>query len=368
MEMLTKQDVEDILYGAMVFGAGGGGDVSEGLDLLDEIIATGNPIRMVSMDDVPDDALLATPYLLGSVSESPDDQDPAYRDLPRAQEHPILIAYKHIASRHDAPIYGAIACELGGANTAVPFYVAAMLGGVVIDADPAGRAVPEITHSSYYFANLPASPIVAANEFGEIATFENVANDLRAETIVRALCQVSRDQVAAVDHVLPAHVLRPAILKGTLSRARQMGQIMRKHADRPTELPAEIASAAGGKIVFQGRVCGSEYLTKDGFTLGTFQIDGTTDWRGQQCAVDLKNENMLVRIDGTIAVTIPDIITVLNLETGDVVLNPHVKSGQNVAVVILPAPDIFTTKPGLQVFGPSYLGLNIPFKSLLSGS
>jgi hypothetical protein len=38
------------------------------------------------------------------------------------------------------------------------------------------------------------------------------------------------------------------------------------------------------------------------------------------------------------------------------------RKGQNVAVIILPAPEAFTTEKGLQSFGPGYVGLDQPYE------
>jgi len=358
---LTKQDVQDILYGATLFGAGGGGELSEGLGLIDEAYAAGKTLKMLSLDDVPNDALICTPYLLGAISALPEEEEQLYEGLPKAELHPIRIAYRRLEAHLGQKIFGTVPCELGGSNTAVPFYVAAMEGAVVIDADPAGRAVPEITHSSYYLAGLPAAPIVTANAFGETMVLEHIIDDQRAETVVRALAQVSRNDIAAIDHALPAEALKPAILTGTLSRAQHLGKLWREGKSDPESLPRRIADAASGIVAFEGQITEANWRTDAGFTLGSFTIaNGKDTYR-----IDLKNENMAGWRNGALHATIPEIITVLDMDTGDVVTNPNAKVHQSVAVIILPAPKLFLTPKGLEIFGPSYAGLDAPFKSSL---
>lgn len=365
MTELFRQDIVDVLQGATIFGAGGGGELSEGFALIDAAIATGKRFQMVGLDDVPDDALICTPYLLGAISALPPEQEPLYARLPQAEAHPLLLAYRRLQTDQDKPVYGAVPCELGGSNTAVPFFVAAMEGGVVIDADPAGRAVPEITHSSYYLAGLPASPVYAANAFGEVMVLDQLTDDQRAETVVRALCQVSRNDIAVVDHVLPAVALRPAIQAGTLSKSRAIGKLWREMRHSPTALPQAIAKAAGGIVCFTGCICDSEWRTTDGFTIGAFDIAGSSEHADQTYRITLKNENMAGWLDGAVHATVPEIITVMDTDTGDVVTNPNATVGRKVAVLILPAPVVFQSARGLAVFGPSYAGINAPFKSAL---
>ena len=360
-EDLTRDDVLDILVGATVYGAGGGGELAEGLDLIDHAVAAGKRFRMVGLADVPEDALICTPYLLGAISDLPQN-DAALID---GHTPPILAAFDRLRAYIGGPIFGAVPCELGGSNTAVPFFIAAMADAVVVDADPSGRAVPEITHSAYALADLPVGTIVTANARGETTILENVASDQRAEDLVRSLAQLSDNDIAAIDHTLPAKTLRPGLITGTLSRARKVGHLMRHAQSDLSNLPRNIASQTNGTVLFQGEVTSSEAQVKGGFTVGSIDVTGTADHTGQTLRITLKNENMAAFLDGTPVATIPEIITLLDTETGAVITNPNAQVSQNVAVLILPAPKVFLTPQGLATFGPAYAGLNTDFRSAL---
>jgi DUF917 family protein len=71
---------------------------------------------------------------------------------------------------------------------------------------------------------------------------------------------------------------------------------------------------------------------------------------------------MIGRLDGEIHATIPDLICLIDTDTGAPVTNPNYSRGQNVAVVVLPAPLPFTTPKGLDAFGPAYIGLDQPYR------
>lgn len=361
IKTLTRDDVTDILLGATVYGAGGGGELDEGLALIDRAVSAGKQFRMVALEDVPDDATICTPYLLGAISDLPAPEEA----LINGAKPPILAAFERLRAYLGTPIFGAVPCELGGSNTAVPFFVAAMADAVVIDADPAGRAVPEITHSAYALAGLPVGPIVTANALGELTILENVADDQRAEDLVRSLAQQCRNDIAAIDHALPAETLRPGLLPGTLTKARRIGEILRQGQRAPAEVPHRIAAAADGAVIFSGKVTASEARTESGFTVGSFEISGVGQHEGQTFKVILKNENMVGALNGAPAVTIPEIITVMDIETGQVITNPNVRPSQNVTVLVLPAPEIFLTARGLQIFGPGYANADVDFRSAL---
>ena len=82
--------------------------------------------------------------------------------------------------------------------------------------------------------------------------------------------------------------------------------------------------------------------------------------------LSLKNENMVSWLDGVVHATIPDLICLIDTQTGMPISNPDYATGMQVAVVILPAPSQFTTACGLAAFGPAYVGLNQPFRSPLT--
>lgn len=361
MKILSRQDLEDILYGAAIMGTGGGGELSEGFKMIDDALSKGKEFKMVTLDEAPQDALVCTPYMLGAISALPPDQEHLYDRLPRSDEPSILAAYRRFEDYLGRKFYGTISCELGGSNTATAFYAAAMSGAYIIDADPAGRAVPEITHSTYYINGLPAAPIVMANAFGEAIICENVMDDARAEHIVRALSMVSRNDIAAIDHALEIHEIRDAVIPGAISMAMDMGKSWREARLRGEDAADAIAAKGSGFVAFRGTVGASDWKTEDGFTIGNVSIDGSSDFAGNAYRIWLKNENMVGWWNEDVHATIPDMICMIDTDTGEPVTNPNYFAGQNVAVVILPAPAPFTTPKGLAAFGPAYAGLNQPY-------
>jgi DUF917 family protein len=237
---------------------------------------------------------------------------------------------------------------------------------MIIDADPAGRAVPEITHSTYYINDLPAAPIVLANEFGEVMLLENIHDDLRAEAIVRALSIVSRNDIAAIDHALPIQDIRHALIPDTISQAQTMGRMHREACAARTDAANAVAQTGGGAVMFRGQITTSDWRTEDGFTYGSITISGKHAYDGQTYRIDLKNENLVGWLDDALHATIPDLMCLIDTQSGMPISNPDYEDGMHVAVVILPAPPQFTTARGLAAFGPAYAGIDRPFVSPLT--
>jgi DUF917 family protein len=360
---LTKEDLTDILYGCAILGTGGGGELEEGFYYINEALKAGKEFKLIDINDAPLDKKVCTPYMLGALSPLLDEEEKQYNHLPQSGEPAIMTAYKRLQDYSNDSFFGTICCELGGSNTAISFYVAAMSDGYIIDADPAGRAVPEITHSTYYFNGLEASPIITANEFGECFICENVSDDQRAENIVRALAMVSRNDIAAIDHAMPIAELKDSVIKGTISKALNIGKAYREAKESNLDIAEEIASHGGGYVAFRGVVNAFEFITEAGFTLGRVSIQGTEHYANNHYELEIKNENLVSRLNGEINVTIPELICCIDMEKMEPITNPNHRKGMAVAIVILPAPEEFLTDKGLKAFGPEYVGLNRKFVS-----
>ncbi len=355
-KLLDRECLQDLLHGCALMGTGGGGEVSAGMRYIDEALAAGKQFRIASARELAPETMLCTPYALGATQASAAGEE--HRRLPTATQAPIVTAIKRLQQHVGSEFSATIACELGGENTAVAAYAAAMIDGVLLDADAAGRAVPEISHSTYYLAGLPAAPLVLSNEFGETLLCEHIFDDLRAEDIARSFAMVSRNDIVAVDHAATLSALEHALYHGSLSLAAQLGSLMRTMRPNNTQDLTALAEAAKGKLLFKGVITACDSRIESGFTLGYIEAAGIESCLGKTARIEFKNENMLATINGVLQVSIPDLICVLNTESNQALTNPNAELGMKVAVLVLPAPAHFTTPAGLKAFGPAYLGLD----------
>lgn len=364
---LTQQDLHDILHGCAILGTGGGGSLEKGLARIDEALAHGKRFRLVSFDEVPDDAWIASPYMCGAISPSTSELEARYASLPQLAEPMPYLAYKALEQYVGAEFYGVLSTELGGGNTAEAMYVAAWLDKFIIDADPAGRSVPEIQHSTFFINDIPAYPLACATLFGDVAIFPHVVDDLRAEALVRALAVVSKNRIGVADHPAQAKTLRHAVIQGAISYAWQLGKAAReaRAAGQPasgTPVAPLIAQLGGGRVLFQGVISRFAYDTVEGFTIGDVYIQGQGQYQGSEYHIWFKNEHMIAWRDGVSDVTVPDLIIVFDDATGQPVINPYFTPAQPVTVIGLPSAPQWRTPRGLHEFGPRHFGYDLDFK------
>ena len=357
MRTLAWQEVEDILVGATILGCGGGGGLAYGVDLMRPIYDSGRAVMLAVAEEVDDDAMVACPYAVGAMTTS--EVDP-FAGRRQAAEHPSVLSVRalgdHLGQRFAALICG----ELGGSSVADAFYPAAVLGVPIIDADPVGRAVPEVPHSMLAIHGVPIAPFSVVNEIGDTAIFTDVADDERAEALIRAIAVASRNAAWVADHGLPWGDLRDAVVHGTIGLAEQVGKTQREAAEAGWGVADAVAAAADGVVVFRGTVTSSDWKDVEGFTVGETTIEGTEGWAPSLYRVWFKNENLISWCDDIVDVTCPDLICILD-DFGMPLTNPEVDVGSQVSVVAFPSAPGWRTAEGIACMGPSHFGFDADF-------
>ena len=360
MRTLDWHEVDDILIGATALGCGGGGDYEEGRELMRRAYDEGRAVRLAAPDELADDALVCVPYGVGGLTVG----DPeVYAGVEPPAEHPSVLAVRALGEHLGVEFTALLTGELGGTSISDAFFPAAMLGLPVVDADPVGRAVPELEHSLFKVHGLPIAPEAVVNEIGDTVIVTGVANDQRAEALVRALAVASRNLVWVADHALPWGRVRPALVEGALGLAQRVGEALRTARERGEDAAAAVAAACGGRVVFRGRVASFTWEERDGFTWGELELAGEAADAGSTYRVWSKNENLLAWRDGEPDVAAPDLICCFS-GAGQPITNPHHVAGAAVTVVGVPAAPQWRTPAGVATLGPRHFGFDIDFVPL----
>jgi DUF917 family protein len=360
MKILTKQDLYDILFGSTVLGTGGGGSLEKGLQLVDAALAAGKQFKLESLDNIAPDALVGVPYVCGATGAGDDDGD---GDVRKAEPLGVLAA-RAMEEYMGRPFSAVMSTELGGGNTAEALYTAAMLGCIILDADPAGRSVPELQHSTFFLHDLPITPMAVADAYGDTGIITHVIRDERAERWARSLAVVSGNSLGILDHAGPAKNIRGKVIDGAISYALTIGKALRESREKKIDSVTAVCEAGKGKVLFNGEVSAFNWEFQGGFTVGTVELTGNGEYAGHAYKIWFKNEYIISWLDGQVHVTVPELICLMDKE-GNPVLNPFITEGTELTAFALPAPKEWTSARGLAVFGPKHFGYDIPFKPLL---
>jgi hypothetical protein len=361
MQTLNRQNLEDLIRGCAILGTGGGGSPVQGLRRIQDDLAADRTFKLVDLGEIPDAALIASPYMCGSVN-------PEDTGAESEAELQCLEAFEALQEYLGKTFFAAIATEIGGGNTAVALSVAARLGIPIVDADPAGRSVPELQHTTFYLEDVPIAPMAVATASGDRIILVRVSDDFRAEAIVRSIAVVSDNRAGVTDHPTDGKTLRGSVIPGTLSRALAIGEAVRA-ARAAGDDPVEAAVLAGeGYKLFTGVVNGADWKIEEGFTIGELNVSGRGQDGGHRYRIWYKNEHIIAWLDDVPDVTAPDLICVLDPETGEAITNPNCKEGVEIAVIGYPAPEKWRSKQGLELFGPRHFGYDLSYRPIEENS
>lgn len=103
-----------------------------------------------------------------------------------------------------------------------------------------------------------------------------------------------------------------------------------------------------------------ERYTTAGFAQGHVIIE-TNDTRS--LTIDFQNENLVVRYGNEIIASVPDLITIIEQDSGEPLSTETVKYGCRVSVLLLPAPQAMTMPEALKYVGPRVFGYDHQYDS-----
>ncbi|MBL7184336.1 MAG: DUF917 family protein, partial [Anaerolineae bacterium] len=79
----------------------------------------------------------------------------------------------------------------------------------------------------------------------------------------------------------------------------------------------------------------------------------------QTLKLHFQNENLVALLDGEAVVSVPDLITVLEAESGEPITTEGLRYGFRVTVLGIPCHEKWRTPEGLALVGPRYFGYDI---------
>ena len=346
MREIGIRELRDLARGAAVLGTGGGGDPYIGRLLAEQAIAQHGPVTLVDAAEVPEDALVLPSAMLGAPTVM-------VEKLPRGGE--AASALRALEARLGRPATHTVSIEAGGLNSTVPFAVAAELGLPVVDADAMGRAFPELQMVLPTLLGIAATPMALADEKGNSVVLDTVDNHW-AERLARS-ATVDMGCTAMLSlYALPGADLEESLVPGTLSLCEELGRLISAERAAHGDPVAAVVERLRGRLLLSGKVVDVARRTEDGFARGEATIEGVGRDTGSVLGLCFQNEHLLARVDGDVAASTPDLIIVLDAETGEPVTTEGLRYGQRVAALAAPCDPRWRTPGGLALVGPEVFG------------
>jgi DUF917 family protein len=335
LRTLSYQNLVDLVNGAAIFSAGGGGDPEEGYKIVEKLFSERIPVKIVDPSEVPDHAKVVNFACVGATTAIGYDSNAAVKTLKALEDY---VGFRAFAT---------IPVELGGFNTLAAVDVAARCGVPVVDADGAGRSVPEVHLKVYTIDDIPLTPMAIADLHAQnVVIVKETSSARAAERIARILAAEWENSAYTARRILTAKQVRTSPVQRSLSKAMKIGRILREAGDPIKNLLKE----TGGCRLFEGVVKSVDKETKGGFTYVNVKIGGTGSFARETFEFKAKNEVLVAYRNGKLAAIAPDIITPVNPENGRCITAEKIVEGEKIVVLGLPAPEKWRTSKGLELW------------------
>ncbi|WP_257350687.1 DUF917 domain-containing protein [Pseudalkalibacillus decolorationis] len=351
MRLIGKEEIENIAIGAALLGTGGGGDPYIGKLMALQAIEEYGPIKLLNINEVPDDALIVPSAMMGAPTVM-------VEKVPNGEE--AVEAFNSIKEYLGKEVFATMPIEAGGVNSLLPLALAARLGLPVIDADGMGRAFPELQMVTFFLNGVSATPMVLSDEKGNNLLL-NTINSVWAERIARTATIEMGGSVMLAIYPMDGKTIKASSISNILTLEEEIGRSIRE-AKRHNEDPIqEVLKLTKGHILFQGKVTDINRKTQEGFAKGTASIEGTHEFKENECFLHFQNEHLLAETKDKVLCMTPDLITVLDSDTGMPITTEGLKYGARCVIIGMPCDPMWRTPKGLEVTGPRYFGYDIDF-------
>ncbi|GGM60609.1 DUF917 domain-containing protein [Microbacterium saperdae] len=349
LSSITADVLPAIARGAAILGTGGGGDPYIGRLLAAEAIRQHGPIPLVDPQDLPDDAVVLPVALMGAPTVMVE-KVPTVDQLSSAIL--ALARYLGVTPTHVACI------EVGGANSTIPMVAAAQLGLPLVDGDGMGRAFPEIQMVMPTLSGISCTPMSFADEKGNVGVVDTIDNTW-AERLTRPVAVQMGSSMIVSNYAMTGAQVRESFIPHTLSLSHELGSLVEDARASLSDPVAAVVQRLGGAELLSGKVVDVSRRTVAGFARGEARIEGLDADLGHELVLGFQNEHLLATRNGTPIVSTPDLIMVLDSETGEPITTETLRYGQRVRVISCPSDERWHTEDGIALVGPRYFGYDV---------
>lgn len=338
MSRYDGSGIRNVIYGATIYGGGGGGACESGEMALDQYkqshgIADDKDVMVQVLDpnDMDDSGYACCTAAMGAPTKFKEVLIAPY--INGSFDH-----LRTVAGQQRKSIDYSIAVERGGFNTLVPLLIAMEKGIPFIDADGAGRAVPALDTLLLNINGLPTSPLTMSDDKGNRVSIEleNAMDAVMGETIGRNLCVAFSQMGGLSGWMVRKRDINRCLPVGSITQCHDLGKFLRENKGPASEnIFAKLAEATGIKCreIGRGTVTAVHNEQASGFDKGFVEVTGDD---GRKWTTHFLNENLILEESSAqggatrTLMTAPDIICYINTDTGAPLSNADImnKDGQ----------------------------------------
>jgi len=339
--------LDAIEIGAAILGTGGGGNPYIGKLRCREQLKMGRKIPVIPLAELPDDALVVS---LGGIGA------PVVGVEKIEEGEECLRALRAIERELGVKVDALISAEIGGANSMEPMLTAAQAGLPVVDGDGMGRAFPEMQMCTWSIYGHREAPGAMADEKGNIVIIRDTPNDVWLERIARSVVVSMGAAAGLATQPMKGDFVKRAAVPGTITQALNLGRAVLQAHKTNADPVQTVINQERGKLLMTAKIVDLQRHLKGGFAIGHLALEGFGNFQGDSGRIDLQNEFLVFRRNEMVEVCTPDLIVVLDSDTGLPITTEMLRYGQRIAVLGLPAHSLMRSAEALKVVGPAAFG------------
>lgn len=351
MRLMQAEDMHDVATGAAVLGTGGGGDPYIGKLMAMQAIRKHGPVKLIDVDELADDALVVPAAMMGAPTVM-------VEKLPNGDE--LTTAFRNLEAYLGKPITAVLCGEAGGLNSTTPFVVAAETGLPLVDGDGMGRAFPELQMVTFTLHGVSATPMVIADDKGNGVVINTINNHWTERLARSATIDMGGSSLIAF-YAMDGATAKRAVVRGTVSLAADIGKTIREARSEKHDPIEAVKELLGAFELFKGKVVDVNRRTVGGFARGEAVFDGIENDAGQRFSIAFQNEFLIARRNDEVVTSTPDLITVLDADTGEPITTESLRFGFRVVILGFPCTPQWRSEEGLKLVGPRYFGYDIDY-------
>jgi hypothetical protein len=153
-----------------------------------------------------------------------------------------------------------------------------------------------------------------------------------------------------------------AVVRGTVTLAADIGRTIREaRANKRSPIEA-VRERVGARRLFAAKITDVERRTVGGFARGVAVLEGVDEDRGRAFEIEFQNEFLVAREGDEVLVSTPDLITLLDADSGEPITTESLRFGFRVVALGIPCDPQWRTPEGLALVGPRYFGYDIDYR------
>jgi len=346
---IKQDDLRNLVKGACFMASAGGGTYTSGMNLANNFRISkyykSDELEVVKIGDLDDNKNGVMIAYIGSPKNM------------EVMEYPVGIvsAIEELKCKYQMEISYIVSPEIGAISMLAACTTAAHLGIPVVDGDGSGRAVPELSMTTFSLYSTCPTPVALGSENGDVMIIDlkgEIQTANTVEEIVRPVLALDcfEEKAGLAMWVLPGKELKKIIKsKDSISNCIEMGRLIAQNDlyglyDKVRKIgyrPVEVASGSNIRISLQAG---------GGFDNGTIHFTDSDSEKGE-ISVVFKNESLIAWSEQKTSplIVAPDLISYLisfgeetpqwvYSNTDLAMMNPKDLKGGSIRLISMKAP------------------------------